>query len=241
MITNHPARYRDPKTGLPYYNSYAYQEIQKLQHGNYKWSRLVGAWLGSGSEAASGVPARFLDPKAPGPPKPQPQPEPEPITTTTEADEDEKKGEAPESKPVAISTSAHTPAAPMVTQLPTSVQDTPNELGTLTTPSASKLTDSPSVATTPAVVPSTSPSEQKIHSLISTPVPTEPHPIVSPATATNNTITSGGNPATTTMSNSLGVPTTPAAVTVIGEANITTVGAPAQNARPVEGTGTRIM
>ncbi|KAI1405796.1 YL1-domain-containing protein [Hypoxylon fuscum] len=69
VITNHPARYKDPKTGLPYHNAYAYREIQKLWHGEYKWSRLVGAWTGSGSYAATGVPARFLDPDAPGPPK----------------------------------------------------------------------------------------------------------------------------------------------------------------------------
>ena len=49
MITHQPARYRDPKTGLPYYNSYAYREIQKLQPGAYKWSHLVGAWMGNGS------------------------------------------------------------------------------------------------------------------------------------------------------------------------------------------------
>ncbi|KAK8124681.1 YL1 nuclear protein [Apiospora kogelbergensis] len=69
VITNHLARYRDPETGLPYYNSYAYKQIRKLQHGDYKWSQLVGAWVGSGSSAATGVPARFLDPDAPAPPK----------------------------------------------------------------------------------------------------------------------------------------------------------------------------
>lgn len=65
MITNHPARYRDPKTGLPYYNSYAFKEIQRLHRGDYKWSRLIGAWVGSGTFAARGVPARFLDPSKP--------------------------------------------------------------------------------------------------------------------------------------------------------------------------------
>jgi vacuolar protein sorting-associated protein 72 len=60
VITNHPARYRDPKTGLPYYNNYAYREIQRLRKGDYKWSRLLGAWVGSGTFAAKGVPARFL-------------------------------------------------------------------------------------------------------------------------------------------------------------------------------------
>lgn len=62
VITNHPAKYRDPKTGLPYHNSYAYKEIQRLHRGDYKWSRLVGAWVGSGTFAASGVPERFLNP-----------------------------------------------------------------------------------------------------------------------------------------------------------------------------------
>jgi vacuolar protein sorting-associated protein 72 len=62
VITNHPAKYRDPKTGLPYYNSYAYKEIQRLHRGDYKWSQLLGAWVGSGTFAARGVPERFLDP-----------------------------------------------------------------------------------------------------------------------------------------------------------------------------------
>jgi vacuolar protein sorting-associated protein 72 len=65
VITNHPARYRDPKTGLPYYNSYAFKEIQRLHRGDYKWSRLIGAWVGSGTLAARGVPGRFLDPSKP--------------------------------------------------------------------------------------------------------------------------------------------------------------------------------
>lgn len=65
MITNHPARYRDPKTGLPYYNSYAFKEIQRLHRGDYRWSRLIGAWVGSGTFAARGVPGRFLDPNKP--------------------------------------------------------------------------------------------------------------------------------------------------------------------------------
>ncbi|KAI1333768.1 YL1 nuclear protein-domain-containing protein [Xylariaceae sp. FL0016] len=69
VITNHPARYRDPKTGLHYYNAYAFKEIRKLQRGEYKWSCLVDAWLGSGSVAAQGVPERFLNPNAPGPKK----------------------------------------------------------------------------------------------------------------------------------------------------------------------------
>ncbi|KAG5915708.1 hypothetical protein E4U61_004328 [Claviceps capensis] len=64
VITNNPARYQDPKTGLPFYNMYAYKELQRLYHGDYNWSRLIGAWVGSGSCAAKGVPERFLNPKA---------------------------------------------------------------------------------------------------------------------------------------------------------------------------------
>ncbi|KAM0334400.1 hypothetical protein ACHAQA_001426 [Verticillium albo-atrum] len=59
-ITNHPARYRDPYTGLPYFNAYAYREIQRLRRGEYRFSALVGAWVGSCTYAAKGVPAAFL-------------------------------------------------------------------------------------------------------------------------------------------------------------------------------------
>ncbi|KAI0481663.1 YL1 nuclear protein-domain-containing protein [Xylaria cf. heliscus] len=82
VITNHPARYRDPRTGLPYYNAYAFKEIRKLYSGEYKWSSLVGAWSGNGTSAATGVPARFLDPDAPGPAK-----EEDPPSLPTDDDE----------------------------------------------------------------------------------------------------------------------------------------------------------
>ncbi|KAM0591588.1 hypothetical protein ACHAPN_007255 [Verticillium nonalfalfae] len=59
-ITNHPARYRDPYTGLPYFNAYAYREIQRLRRGEYRFSALVGAWVGSCTYAAKGVPVAFL-------------------------------------------------------------------------------------------------------------------------------------------------------------------------------------
>ncbi|KAI1131576.1 YL1 nuclear protein-domain-containing protein [Nemania abortiva] len=78
VITNHPARYRDPKTGLPYYNAYAFKQIRKLYSGEYKWSNLIGAWIGTGTSAAIGVPARFRDPNAPGLPKEQALPDPSP-------------------------------------------------------------------------------------------------------------------------------------------------------------------
>lgn len=60
-ITNYPARYRDPGTGLPYANFHAYREIQRLRRGDYKWSALLGAWVGSCTSAARGVPERFLN------------------------------------------------------------------------------------------------------------------------------------------------------------------------------------
>ncbi|KAJ6441661.1 autophagy protein atg15 [Purpureocillium lavendulum] len=63
VITNQPARYRDPKTGLPFYNAAAYREIQRLDKGDYHFSRELGAWVGSGALAARGVPERFLKPE----------------------------------------------------------------------------------------------------------------------------------------------------------------------------------
>lgn len=63
VITNHPARYRDPKTGLPFYNTYAFKEIQKLMAGDFKFSQLTGTWVGRGDDAAAGVPARFTRPE----------------------------------------------------------------------------------------------------------------------------------------------------------------------------------
>ncbi|KAK0748731.1 YL1 nuclear protein-domain-containing protein [Apiosordaria backusii] len=67
VITNHPAKYRDPKTGLHYYNSYAYKEIQRVSRGDYKWSSLLGAYVGRGwgEFAAKEVPERFRDPSKP--------------------------------------------------------------------------------------------------------------------------------------------------------------------------------
>ncbi|MCJ1286323.1 hypothetical protein MMC26_005668 [Xylographa opegraphella] len=58
-ITGHPARFRDPKTGLPYANSYAYKEIQKLCSGGSRWSSLLGCYVGPVASAARGVPDQF--------------------------------------------------------------------------------------------------------------------------------------------------------------------------------------
>ncbi|KAJ4175055.1 hypothetical protein NW754_005475 [Fusarium falciforme] len=89
VITNHPARYRDPRTGLPYYNAYAYREIQRLIRNEYRWSCALNAWVGSGTYAARGVPERFLNPNKKGPEKKEP------------AVGDETKGEAAKTTDVA--------------------------------------------------------------------------------------------------------------------------------------------
>ncbi|KAL6717141.1 hypothetical protein ACLMJK_005056 [Lecanora helva] len=58
-ITMQPARFRDPKTGLAYANSYAYKEIQRLRMGGARWSNLLGCYVGPTNSAARGVPERF--------------------------------------------------------------------------------------------------------------------------------------------------------------------------------------
>ena len=96
VITNHPARYRDPVTGLPYRNSGAFKEIQRLRRGEYKWSRLLGAWVGSGTVAAKGVPAAFLggEPSPPTPPPPRPQQD-QPNQQRTDGDGEAKAAAQP--------------------------------------------------------------------------------------------------------------------------------------------------
>lgn len=94
MITNLPARYRDPKTGLPFYNAHAYGEIRRLERGDYRWSKLLGSWVGSGKNAASGVPERFLNPNAPGPKKEPKNNSPQPAKKEEgQPKEQEKAGE----------------------------------------------------------------------------------------------------------------------------------------------------
>ncbi|KAM3557723.1 hypothetical protein ARSEF4850_004937 [Beauveria asiatica] len=61
-ITCNTARYRDPKTNLHFYSAAAFKELQRVRSGEYRWSRLLGAWVGSGTCAARGVPERFLNP-----------------------------------------------------------------------------------------------------------------------------------------------------------------------------------
>lgn len=84
VITNNPARYRDPKTSLPFYNMHAYKEIQRLNSGDYQWSRILGAWVGSTKQAARGVPDRFLNPDSKKPNAP----------TATEGDKVEREDQS---------------------------------------------------------------------------------------------------------------------------------------------------
>ncbi|CAG8383558.1 unnamed protein product [Penicillium salamii] len=58
VITSLPSRYRDPDTGLPYANSYAYGQIRRLITEGYIWSAMLGCFVGP-AEAARGVPERF--------------------------------------------------------------------------------------------------------------------------------------------------------------------------------------
>ena len=58
-ITGQLAKFRDPKTSLPYANSYAYKEIQRLGNGGSRWSDLLDCYVGSSTTAARGVPERF--------------------------------------------------------------------------------------------------------------------------------------------------------------------------------------
>ncbi|MCJ1478135.1 hypothetical protein MMC13_006811 [Lambiella insularis] len=58
-ITGQPAKFRDPKTGLPYASSYAYKEIQKLCNGGSRWSSLLGCYVGPIASAARGAPDPF--------------------------------------------------------------------------------------------------------------------------------------------------------------------------------------
>jgi len=72
-ITDNPARYRDPVTGLAYADGYALRVIRRLVRqgakgddgkgggGGYVWSATLGCWVGEKGRAAVGVPAGFLD------------------------------------------------------------------------------------------------------------------------------------------------------------------------------------
>ena len=58
-ITGQPAKFRDPKTGFAYLDSYAYKEIQTLLNGGLRWSTLLERYVGPDTGFARGVPERF--------------------------------------------------------------------------------------------------------------------------------------------------------------------------------------
>ncbi|KAB5570236.1 YL1 nuclear protein-domain-containing protein [Coniochaeta sp. 2T2.1] len=104
-ITNKPARYRDPITGLRYHDAYAYKEIRRLHRGDYNWSRLLGAWVGSGTFAAKGVPGRFLDPSLPSEDAQEAK-----LAPVDVQEEDGKEGKDGEKKPDVVGAEAPAPA-----------------------------------------------------------------------------------------------------------------------------------
>ena len=103
---------------MPYYNAYAYKQIQKLYSGEYKWSSLVGAWIGREKFAALGVPARFTDPDAPPPPREDAPPDP---VTKNEEKIDSNKATVPQvaNKEEADRTSAPPTSQPATIATPT--------------------------------------------------------------------------------------------------------------------------
>lgn len=62
-LTSWPAKYRDPKTGLPYADLSIARMLQRLLDGGCLWSGLLGAWVGPSygkvGRAARGVPDGF--------------------------------------------------------------------------------------------------------------------------------------------------------------------------------------
>ncbi|KAK5127962.1 hypothetical protein LTR85_005079 [Meristemomyces frigidus] len=70
IICSEKARFRDPKTGLAYYDLHTYKIIQRVLAGGCQWSSLLGAWVGPSYGAmgrpAAGVPEGFAGVGRPG-------------------------------------------------------------------------------------------------------------------------------------------------------------------------------
>lgn len=79
---------------------HAYKEIQRLNSGDYQWSRILGAWVGNTKQAARGVPERFLNANGKSPNAPAATE----IDKGKEEDQSAKKNEEPSAKQVATST-----------------------------------------------------------------------------------------------------------------------------------------
>ncbi|KAF7196359.1 hypothetical protein HII31_02426 [Pseudocercospora fuligena] len=65
-FTPFPAKFRDPKTGLPYADMLQYKNIQRILNDGCQWSSLLGCWTGprygSIGRSAVGVPEGFCRP-----------------------------------------------------------------------------------------------------------------------------------------------------------------------------------
>jgi vacuolar protein sorting-associated protein 72 len=59
-ITSSQARYRDPSTGIPYANSFAFKKLQELKKHQYTWSSMLDCFVGKPRVVARGVPESFL-------------------------------------------------------------------------------------------------------------------------------------------------------------------------------------
>ncbi|KAF2743069.1 YL1-domain-containing protein [Sporormia fimetaria CBS 119925] len=73
-VTNRIARYRDPGTGIPYFDRKAFSVLRGVVSGAFVWSGGLGCYVGGRADAGSGatgvrpaegVPARFLSMTAP--------------------------------------------------------------------------------------------------------------------------------------------------------------------------------
>jgi vacuolar protein sorting-associated protein 72 len=52
VITGLPAKYRDPKTGLPYANTRAFSMLRRLTSGTFPWNQDLGAYTNAIDEQA---------------------------------------------------------------------------------------------------------------------------------------------------------------------------------------------
>ncbi|KAJ5138959.1 uncharacterized protein N7515_003807 [Penicillium bovifimosum] len=98
VITSLPSRYRDPETGLPYANSYAYGQIRRMLSEGYIWSSMLGCFVGP-AEAARGVPERFTGKPGPG-------------TVRHLIDQDDDQAESITGKSISGATNVEAPSTP---------------------------------------------------------------------------------------------------------------------------------
>ena len=64
VLTGLTARYRDPTTGVKYANATAFKKLKQLRQHKYRWSSMLGCYIGRAGHAANGVPQGFLGPEA---------------------------------------------------------------------------------------------------------------------------------------------------------------------------------